>query len=256
MEDKYVKSVLKTIEIIEELSNYPEGLTLNELSKNLCIHKSSVFRVIDTLSYKGYVEKNPENHKYKLGIKIVELSGNILRNMPIREIATPFLKKLSNKYNEVVHLTILRDGKMVYIDKIEKPDSIAMFSQIGRKVNVYSTAVGKAMLAFLENEELKTILEKVEFEPLTPNTITNKEILLEELKLIRKNGFAFDQEENENGIKAVAAPIFNQFGRPVAALSVTGPTFRMSQERMIEIKDGVLEISQEISKKIGFNSNL
>lgn len=253
MDDRFVKSILKSIEVIEELSQNSDGLKISELTQKLSIHKSSVFRVLDTLSYKGIVEKDPETQKYRLGIKLLEYSANILNNMQIRNIAAPYLKALLHEFEEVVHLTVLYDGQMVYIDKLENPNSVTMYSQIGRKVPAYSTAVGKATLAFMSDDDVNLILNQTELRPRTMNTITSPDILRQELAKIRSLGYAYDEEENEPGIKAVAAPILDQFGRPVSAFSVTGPAMRMTPEKMAAISKKVVDASRKISRRLGYS---
>ncbi|SHE75496.1 transcriptional regulator, IclR family [Caldanaerobius fijiensis DSM 17918] len=249
---KNIQSLDRAIQILEVLGNNPSGMGVSELSRVVNLPKSTVHRILDTLLQKGYVEKNSEKEKYKLGLKIVELSNKILANMELRSEARPYLEELMNYVNEVVHLCVLRDGEMVYIDKVECPNPIRMYSQIGRRIPVHCTAVGKATLAFLPKDEVIRILEMKGMPRKTQNTITDLQQLLNHLEEVRRLGYAVDDIEHEEGIRCVAAPIFDGTGQVVAAISVAGPDFRITIERIPELADKVREVAQKISQRLGY----
>lgn len=249
---KNIQSLDRAIQILEVLGNNPSGMGVSELSRVVNLPKSTVHRILDTLLQKGYVEKNSEKEKYKLGLKIVELSNKILANMELRSEARPYLEELMNYVNEVVHLCVLRDGEMVYIDKVECPNPIRMYSQIGRRIPVHCTAVGKATLAFLPKDEVIRILEMKGMPRKTQNTITDLQQLLNHLEEVRRLGYAVDDIEHEEGIRCVAAPIFDGTGQVVAAISVAGPDFRITIERIPQLADKVREVAQKISQRLGY----
>lgn len=249
---KNIQSLDRAIQILEVLGNNPSGMGVSELSRVVNLPKSTVHRILDTLLQKGYVEKNSEKEKYKLGLKIVELSNKILANMELRSEARPYLEELMNYVNEVVHLCVLRDGEMVYIDKVECPNPIRMYSQIGRRIPVHCTAVGKATLAFLPKDEVIKILEMKGMPRKTQNTITDLQQLLNHLEEVRRLGYAVDDIEHEEGIRCVAAPIFDGTGQVVAAISVAGPDFRITIERIPELADKVRKVAQKISQRLGY----
>ncbi|ADQ06242.1 transcriptional regulator, IclR family [Caldicellulosiruptor hydrothermalis 108] len=242
----------RAINILELLGEKPKGIGISEISRELNLPKSTVHRILDTLLQKGYVEKNMENDKYKLGLRIVELSNKILSNMELRNEAHPYLEELMNYSNEVVHLCVLRDGEMVYIDKVECPNPIRLYSQIGRRVPVHCTAVGKATLAFLPREEVISILQRKGMSRRTKNTITDMQKLLNQLEEIRELGYAVDDVENEEGVRGIGAPVFNYTGRVVAAISIAGPVSRITKERIPDLAEKLKETAQKISERLGY----
>lgn len=242
----------RAISILEFLGDNPKGVGVSELSRQLNLPKSTVHRILDTLLQNGYVEKNIDNDRYKLGLKIVELSNKILSNMELRNEARPYLEELMNYANEVVHLCVLRDGEMVYIDKVECPNPIRLYSQIGRRIPVHCTAVGKATLAFLPQEEAIRILKEKGMPRRTQNTITDLQTLLNQLEETRQLGYAVDDIENEEGVRCIAAPIFDYRGRVTAAISISGPDYRVTKERIPELAEKLKETARKISERLGY----
>lgn len=248
-----VQSLERALKILEVLGKNPKGLGVTEISREVDLHKSTVYRLLSTLAKWGYVEQEKENEKYKLGLKIIELSNNVLSNLELRKVARPYLEELMEYANEVVHLCVLRDGEAVYIDKVECPNTIRMYSQIGKRAPVHCTGVGKALLAFLPQEEAISILKTKGLPQKTPSTITSLEEMLNHLEEIKKLGYSIDDVEHEEGIRCVAAPIFDHTGQVVASLSVSGPDYRVTRERVPELAVKVKEIAQKISRRLGYS---
>lgn len=179
----------------------------------------------------------------------------VLESLDLRQEARPILEALSREAGETVHLCILEEDEVVYIDKVETTESVRMHSRIGRRAPVYCTAVGKAMLAHLPAEEQERILKATVFQRRTENTLASADALRVELAEIRRDGCSFDREENEAGVRCVAAPIFDYTGRAVAAVSITGPTTRMTPERARELAPAVKSAAGEISKRLAFRAD-
>ncbi|MBM7556859.1 IclR family transcriptional regulator [Halanaerobacter jeridensis] len=250
-----VKSVNRSVNILEELSKYEDGLGVTELSNRLDVHKSSVHRLLSTLLYRGLVEQNEENGKYELGLKIFELGSRIFNELEVREYAKPYLEQLVKKTNETVHLVTLDQGEVLYLDKVSSPETITMASQIGARAPIHSTAVGKAIAAHLEEKRVEEIISKKGMPKRTENTITELEEFKENLGLIRERGYAIDEIENEAGIRCIAAPIFDYDGKVVAAVSISGPTIRVTQDRISNLANQVTETGLQISYRLGYNPN-
>ncbi|NLM14188.1 MAG: IclR family transcriptional regulator [Epulopiscium sp.] len=247
-----VQSVARTLSILEVLSDYEDGLGLAELSIKLDLHKSTVHRLLSTLIVMGYVEQNAVTNKYKITLKLFELGSKRIANMDILEIAKPYLKELMEKTNEVVHLVIRENTDIIYIDKVESETTIRMHSRIGRRSPMYCTAVGKAMMAWLHEKEVEDIWNKSDIHQYTPFTIVNLEDMKKELKLIKQRGFAMDDQENELEVRCIGASIFDYTGKPCAAISISGPITRMTDERIEQFSKWLIHYTLEISKELGY----
>jgi DNA-binding IclR family transcriptional regulator len=241
-----VKSVLKALDILELLDGEP-GLGVTEVAARLDMEKSTAFRLLNSLWLRGYVRKDPESHRYFNGFRLFEMGNNVVKNMGLKEQAFPFLQELSKRTNEAVNLAI-RDGKdVVYIDKIESQATIKVDLHVGKRMPMYCTGLGKALLAFMDPDEVKALYPDETFERFTSNTHRNLSSLMEELKRIRKQGFAWDNEEYVRDIVCVAAPVFGT-GGVVAALSVALPKFRYDSDprKYEEIRDHVVEVAEKL----------
>lgn len=248
-----VQSIDRALDILEVLANEEGPLRLTELSRRLSLHKSTTHRLLSSLIQRKYVDQDPETGKYRLGLKVFEIGSLVFNKMELRVEARPFLEELMQKTLETVHLVILDEGQAIYIDKVESPQKIRMYSEIGKRTPLHCTSVGKALLAYLPEPELNRILRDLDYRRFTPNTITSAEELKEHLARVRSQGFAIDDAEHEEGIRCVAAPIFNYTGKVIATISVSGPTIRVTRERLNELIPIVMEVSQRISRRLGYN---
>lgn len=247
-----VQSVDRTLSILEVISEYSEGLGITEISSKIDLHKSTVHRLLATLIYKGYVVQDPETSKYMITLKLFEIGNKKIESIDILNISKPYLKELMDKTKEVIHL-VIRDGSdIVYIDKVESDNTIRMVSRIGKRSPIYCTSVGKAMLAFLPNDEVKKIWDGSKIEKLTEYTITDISDMKKELSLIRQRGFAIDEQENELGVRCIGAPVFNHKGEVEGAISISGPTIRVTKERVPEFADILIKHCKLISKELGY----
>lgn len=246
-------TVKKAMDILDCLAAEAVPLSAIELSRKLGISRSTAYRLLTTLSTGGYVTQDVASpEKYRLGYKILELASNLLNSIELRQQALPILKELRDFANETLHLVVIERGQVVYIDKLECSQAVRMHSSIGRLGFVHSTAVGKAMAAFMPKDTLASIIELHGLPALTPNTITDEASLLQELDKVREQGYAIDDVENEEGIRCVGAPVFGYEGEPVAALSLSGPAFRMTSERVEELSEAVRMTAARISRELGY----
>lgn len=247
-----VQSLDRVIQILEELALHRDGCGVTNLANLTSLHKSTVHRLLTTLMSRGYVSKNNENDKYSLGMRILYLGSAILDRMDIRTVSKPFLEELCRDTDEVVHLSTLDGTEAVYIDKVESPNkSVRMYSQIGKRVPLHCTGVGKTLLAWLSEKEVEYILGLKGMEAYTKNTITNIEDMKKHLAEIRNKGYAYDELEHEEEIRCVAAPIFDMQGKVIASVSVSGPVMRVTLDRMPKLTEEVLKTAKNISYQLG-----
>lgn len=251
MKDNLVQSVDRALTILEEVASSEVEVGVTELANKLDLHKSTVHRMLNTLMHKGYIEQNPETEGYKVGLKVFELGSKMFNELEIRDQSL-YLKELMQETNETVHL-VVRDGDQgVYIDKVDTKQTLRMYSKIGRRVPLYCSAVGKVLLSNLSQDKLEKLYKGVEFKRYTKNTITNWDDFLKELKKVRQNGYAVDNEEHEEEIRCIAAPIKNYKGQIIAAISISGPVFRITDKKVNEFAFKVKNKALMISKRLGY----
>lgn len=247
-----VQSVDRALSILEVLSDYNEGLGVTEISDRIGLHKSTVHRLLGTLIYRGYVTQDSESNKYKITLKLFELGNKKVEDMDILTVSKPYTKELMEKVNEVVHFVIREGNNIVYIDKVEADNTIRMASTIGRRSPLYCTAVGKAILAQLSDKEVEKIWNSSKIEKFTEFTITDLKEMKEELEKVRQKGYAIDNEENELGVRCAGAPVFNRFGKVEGAISISGPTIRVTEGKVEEFAKEVVKYAGLISKELGY----
>jgi DNA-binding IclR family transcriptional regulator len=254
-ESPYQIQVLdRAVALLEVLSHHGPDLTLVQISALLKLHKSTAHRLIMVLERQRLIEKNSNTGKYRLGLKLFELGTKAIDQLDLRERARPFLERAVADTGETVHLCLYDDGEVVYLDKVEPTRSVRLTSSVGRRNPAYCTAVGKAILAFLPEEKVETAVEKHGMHQLTRKTISNMVELKIELAKVRKDGYALDNEEHEEGVVCVGAPVWGFAQHPVAAMSVSGPTFRLSPDKISVVAQLVVSIANALSQQLGMNS--
>ena len=245
-------TVAKAIGILDILAATADiGISLTELSVLIDMPKSSTYRYLVTLQELGLAERKGGD-RYCLGTKVIELAGSFLVKSDLRNESQEILNELADKTGETIHLAVPSGTEMVYIAKVESKHALVMSSHIGARIPMYCSALGKAILAFSGEELLNTILDQ----PLaqrTPNSITSAEALKTELVLIQSRGYAIDDEENEISIRCVGAPIFDYKATPIAAISISVPRQRMTQERYTLLGPMVLEAAHMVSRRKGYS---
>lgn len=242
-----VQSLIRAVDILDLISSSKKGINVTEIAERLKLHKSTAYRLLQTLEYKNYVKKD-EHKRYKVGKRVIEIGQQALNNIDLRQEMRPFLQKLGEITEETVHLGILDDFKVFYIDKVETSHTIRMFSSIGKGGPLYCTAIGKALLAFSEEEYINKFIAQVDFVKYTENTIIQKEKLRSELAEIKERGYAVDNMEHEDKIRCVAAPVFDYSGKLTAAVSISAPAQRMPMERITELSKLLVEYTQKMSR--------
>jgi len=251
--EKYVQTLDRSLDVLEVLAQAEEALGVTEIGNRISLHKSTVHRILHTLCHRGYVERVKDNERYQLGIKIVELGMRFLNDLEIRKVALPVLNDLAKLLDEVVHLVILDEGEVVYIDKAESSHVVSMHSKVGRRAPMHCTAVGKALLSTLPEEEVRHILEIKGMTRYTPNTIVEPDALMEYLRQVKTSKISVEIEENEIGIICLGTPVFDYSGLAIGAISVSGPARRIKEKGIQRIGQEMKKSGEQISAYMGFD---
>ena len=246
-----VSSVLKVFGILKALGEEKaQGIT--ELSQRVMMSKSTVYRFLQTMKTLGYVSQEGDSEKYSLTLKLFELGAKALENVDLIRSADVQMREISRLTKETIHLGALEEDSIVYIHKIDSLYNLRMYSRIGRRNPLYSTAIGKVLLAWRDREEAEEILAGVTFRRNTSRTVTSAEALLQELDRVRSQGFGEDNEEQEKGLRCIAVPVFDRFGVVIAGLSISFPTIRFSEEEKISYVTMLHRAARIISAQMGY----
>jgi DNA-binding IclR family transcriptional regulator len=194
------------------------------------------------------------NGKFRLGLRLFDFGNRAIEQYDLRERAQPHLRRLVAETEETAHLCILEQARVIYIDKIEPARSVRMITRVGSSNPVHCTSVGKAMLAFLPEDKINDIIRKTRFERLTSRTISSPEALRAEIEKTRRRGYAVDDEELEEGLRCIAVPLLDAQRQPVAAVSVSGPSFRVTAQKLPAIANHLLQCVRGISTDMGFTT--
>jgi len=246
-----VNTVLKTIQILDSLVTTPNQ-GVSDLARNLGMPKSSVFGILETLTSTDVLERNAENGKFHFGTKAIEWGNRAQVDLDICRIARPFLQGLNAQFDETVHLTVLDRDEVLYLDCVESRRRLRTYSVIGVRAPLYCTSVGKAILAYQDDDEIRRIARVKGMAPFTANTITDLGALFAEIGRIRREGYAIDDMEHEDHLRCIGAPIWNAEGTVNASLSLSGPAERNTPERIREMAPSVVEAGLEISRRLGW----
>jgi IclR family transcriptional regulator, KDG regulon repressor len=246
-----VPSVARAIGILDYLAKHGRA-GLSRIAKDLSIPKSTAFSILESLEKGQLVEKEPSTLTFCLGIRLLELGQEAQQNFELRRVASPFLREWNREIDETVHLTVL-DGEMVlYVECFESSKRLRTYSVIGVRAPLHCTAVGKALLAFLEEEERARLIARMRLERFTANTITDRGSLLADLALVRRRGYAVDDVEHEEGVRCAGAPIFDNRGRVCASISVSGPTQRITARNVGIFARQAMATASKISTRLGY----
>lgn len=230
-EDRYhIRSVERALTILRLFLACDEDLSGSDISRRIDLPQSTTFRLLQTLAAGGFVEQARGLNRYRLGVTCLELGNAFLKRSDLRQRALGLLQALRDETGETVHLAVFADREVVYLEKLAGLHAIGLMgSRVGGRSPAYCTGLGKALLAYLPEEEIRRHLGSGPLTRYTPTTITDIDLLLEELAAIRARGYAVDNQEHEPGVVCVAAPIFDS-GGIAAAVSVSGPVDRMGAE--------------------------
>ena len=243
-------AVERALNILEAAAHRRDGLTNSEISRKLGIPKSSASYILRTLERRGYLRREAETGRYRLGLKILSLGGDAQANLDIADVALPFMRALEEKIHMTVHLAVLDQGEAVYIEKVEAPGFFKVNTWVGRRMFLHSTSVGKCLLAWLPKHEVEPLVKQQGLKKRTPKTITTTTKLLSELERVKGEGYAVDDEENSVGARCLGAPVFGVTGNVVAALGASGTLTQVDEASMPRIAEAVKEAARRISRQL------
>ena len=248
---EFSQTVLKALIVLECVADADRPLSAAEVAKLCDISRPTAYRLLTTLAARDYVTQVNGSY-FRLGTQALSLSKKLLDSIDLPELVRPYLRELGDVTNETVYLSTLEGAEILYIAKVESTQAIRTSCIIGTRNNLYSTSMGKAVLAFLPAAEQARLIEQIQLVPLTPKTIISREALVEELAVIRSRHYAIDDEENEAGVRCVGAPIFDRTGRVIGAISVSAPAYRFPMQRIDEVLPLVLSITSTVSARLGY----
>jgi IclR family KDG regulon transcriptional repressor len=244
-----VRAVERAMQILSAFDGEHADRGVSEIAQVTGLHKATVHRIAMTLLNGGFLERTPDGERFRLGIRVVELGLGALRGLDLRRAAFPYMQQLVERFDETCDLGIFDRGSVLYVEVVHSQHSLTIAARVGRRLPAYCTASGRVFLAFLPAEVVEPVLNGP-LEPCTEKTTTSLSQLREELEATRQRGYALDDEEFEQGIRAVSAPIRDIDGNVIAALSIPGPVHRMPPQRLSEIVDALLEATDAISARV------
>ena len=247
-----IQSVERALKILDLFDEFEPELKITEISDKMELNKSTVHSLLKTLEKHKYIDQNPENGKYKLGLKLIERGNCVVSTIDIRQVARTYLLDLAKRTGQTVHLGILNGKEGVYIDKIEGESSIIRFSKIGKGFPLHATAIGKVLLAFQEPKETNLLLSDYNFTEQTEYSITIQDEFLAQIEKVHQQGYAIDNQENELGVRCIAAPLLNFENKVLAGISISTLISQVNDEKLEKYIKLLKQTSLEISKKLGY----
>jgi IclR family KDG regulon transcriptional repressor len=248
-----IRSVAHALDVIEEFYGDADELGVTELSKRLKLHKNNIFRLLATLESRGYIEQNKATENYRLGVRSLQLGQAYVGRMGLLRQARPIMEALVKQCRESSYVAVARRGGMVPLESVDADQPVRLVSQIGELLPLHCTAPGKVELAFESEDELKARLAEG-LKKYTASTITERPSLLQQLRGIAEKGYAVDTGEYVEDVRSIAVPIKDYTGHVVGALAVSGPSYRLSNERLQkEMAPLVVKAGSELSSRLGHN---
>ena len=251
-DEKQMSAVQRTISILEALSRV-ESINLESLAKDTGLPKATLLRFLSTLISLGYVMRD-DGDLYHLTLKMFSTGSRSLSHIDLVTTAKPFAKRLAKELGETVHMGILEGDTAVYVLKEESMYTLRMYSQVGKRIPLYCTAIGKIFLSEMSDDELEEYFRTNPLKPFTPKSIRTHHALREELERTRQRGWAIDDEEHEENVFCIGAPVRDYTGKTIAAMSVSWPVFRFNSETFQETVDRIKAVTAELSKVLGYIS--
>jgi IclR family acetate operon transcriptional repressor len=247
------QTVEKALDVFEAFVESDSPLGVTEVSARLKMNKSTVYRLLRVLVKRGYVSQDEVTNKYFPAFKLVGMGGRILSRVPVRELARSTMEQLAQTTRHTLRLAVLENGEVVYIDQVEGKHPIRLHLRIGSRGPVYCTAAGKSIVAYLEEERQEKILSNCSFARLTAKTITSKKEYVAHLEQVRKHGYSVCDQEYEEQVRAVGAPIFNMEKRVTGAVVIVGPSFRLPIKELPRLGQAVRQAADDISSRMGYS---
>lgn len=252
---RLIQSVQRALDIVNCFDSLHVQLSLTEISEKLNLNISTVYGLINTLCAYNYIDKNPNNGKYKLGLEFLLKANLVSQSLDLKEIGHPYLMDLTKKYNETSHLYVYQHEQIFCVDKVESPNNYFIISsRAASKLPMHASASGKVFLAHMSELELDSFLQHYKLVKLTDNTITDSEALMDTLQQIRRQGYGIEEQEIEAGAYSIAAPVKDAAGTLVGTISVVGSMSRIKAQEDAILAD-LLDAAEAISNQFGYRLN-
>ncbi|WP_159618813.1 IclR family transcriptional regulator [Ruania rhizosphaerae] len=242
------QSVDRAIRALQIIAEQP--LTATEAAAKLEVHTSTAFRLLQTLASHNFVTLERQG-RYRLGAGLFSLAFQAWEDLDVREVASPYLHSLNDLTSETVHLAVLEQQHVVYIDKVESKHPIRMYSRVGAVAPLHCTGVAKAILAFLDVQQRRELLAHAPLHGHTQTTLTSIEALEANFAIAREQGYTLDDEEHEVGIHCIAAPVFSPRGAVAGAVSISAPMARLPRDELLKLIPALLDATSQISSELG-----
>jgi len=240
--------------ILDVLASSGKDQSLAEVVERVGVNRSTCYRLLRILERHHFTERDSATGKYRLGSKLLELGKQAASRFDLAQLARPYLERLSQESGETAHLGILCDGEVVSIANVDSHHALRISGTLGLRSPAHCSSLGKALLAFLPEADVNELVRRQGLKPYTRNTITRRADLKRELQQIRRRGYAIDDEELEDGLKCIGAPVRDYSGRAIAALSIAGAAFRLNGERLPLLARSVVRAAADLSIKLGFRA--
>lgn len=249
-----IQSVSHALDVLEQFTGESDELGVTELSKRLKLHKNNVFRLLATLEARGYIEQNKASENYRLGIRCLRLGQRFVTQMGLLRQARPVMGQVAKASHETAFIAVMRNGTVVPLDAVEAEQPVRLVSRIGDFLPLHCTAAGKMHLAFADDELRNALPESLP--KFTDRTIVDRQSLNQQLKKVAENGYAVDLGEHIEDVRSVAVPVRDYTHAVVGSLAVSGPAYRLSQERIEkEVVPLMLKAGRELSTRLGFEAD-
>ncbi|MFN8528785.1 MAG: IclR family transcriptional regulator [Anaerolineae bacterium] len=241
-----IQSLARGLQIVEMVWQAGGSVGITEIAEKLGIDKSSASRLVKTLVTSGYLQQERGSRRFVIGPRLYQMGWELVNRLPLREKARKYLYRLVNDTEECAHTAVYSEGKALMIDDVEATHSLRVVGGVGRMLPMHCTAVGKTLLAF-GDLPLPAILERK-----MPNTLTDSEMLSRHLAQVCEQGYAIDDEEHQPGVRCLAAPVYSMTGIAVAAIGISGPTVRVTKDRIAPLAAHVMRAARELSAELGY----
>jgi DNA-binding IclR family transcriptional regulator len=253
LKDRYIiNSILRASKILKCLTKGKAHFKISEIAHELHLDRSTTYRILLSLEKGGLVEKDKGTGEYSLGLFAFEIGNAYLNRIDFPKVSKSIMTDLALEVQETVHLAVLSETEIVYVDKVDSPRPLGIMSKIGQRAPLHCTALGKVLLAFQPEAELKRIIRQIKLIPMTSNTIVSQHRLMEELRMIRRQGYALDHREIEEDVECIGAPIRDHRANVIAALSISGPQRKIHTPQEKQFISSVVKAAGLISSKLGY----
>lgn len=245
-----VRAVDRALDILLCFTREEPTRSLTQIAESVRMSKTTVHRLLATLENKRFITRDKTTSLYRLGFRFIEMASVVLQDVELHRWAQPYLQRLSAEFGETVDLSILDGSHVIYLEVIESPQRLKLAAAVGQRLPAFCTASGKALLAYLPEEQVRKVLGE-DLTGYTDQTTVSVPDILSDLRITALRGFAISEQEYEQDINAVAAPIFDADHLPIASIAIVGPSFRLTKDRLPALGESLCKMTQEISSEVG-----